>query len=125
MLSLNLDDVILIDEFCKMHGASLTAEKMKKQSGAFSVVMEHEKVKNNQSIHYAKADRITPITYVAIDILKPSPKTFIKVQHYLHEKNAGESSISILTRPGCRLFDIYKEQIETLWEKRRPSGTIE
>jgi len=116
ILSLNIENNAQMQEFCLMHGVRLTPEKLAQQNAVFRIVMEDERVKSNKHIHFATADRITPVVFVAVDILKQSENTFIKAQHYLHEKNAGGESISIVTKPGCELFDLYKEQIETLWK---------
>lgn len=68
------------------------------------------------NITFAVSDRIMPITFVAIDINKITSSTMIKVQHYLYEKEADQATVSYIVKPGNPMFDLFKEEIQILWD---------
>lgn len=68
------------------------------------------------NITFAVSDRIMPITFVAVDINKITSNTMIKVQHYLYEKEADQATVSYIVRPGNPMFDLFKEEIQILWD---------
>lgn len=83
----------------------------------------YKTLKNNRNMHFAVSDRIMPISYFAVDIKHISSKSFIRVQHYLHEKEADTSTVTYIVKPGSPLFELYREQIDILWENSIKSGT--
>lgn len=73
-------------------------------------------LKDCSNITFAVSDRIMPITFVAVDINKITSSTMIKVQHYLYEKEADQATVSYIVRPGNPMFDLFKEEIQILWD---------
>lgn len=123
-LVLNISDEIILNGFRQMRykdNLIHTNQRYINQASLFKDLYHNLYQKKN--FEFAVSDRITPISYFAIDIQKISPKTFIRVQHYLHEKEADDTSVTYIVRPGNPLFDIYKEQIEILWNNAETKNT--
>jgi hypothetical protein len=59
-----------------------------------------------------------PMSFFAVDIFTPSENSFIKVEHYLHDKETKEASLVYIIKPTHIYFETMKEQIiEILWKR--------
>jgi len=75
------------------------------------------------NVHFGVADRITPMAFVAIDVERLSESSIIRIQHYLHENEADQATVSYVVRPGSPVYTLYADQIRILWEAAIKKGT--
>jgi len=122
LLSMDYNDVGVIQHFCRIIGDSLVYENMKSQDDAFQTLFRNDnRIKDKNNITIRKIDRVTPIVYFGADLgsdFKGTSSSYIKVQHYLHEK-PGSDAINYIVKPTDKLFEYYLEQIKVLWEKAK------
>jgi hypothetical protein len=115
MLRLDIENEKILTAFRGMRYKNRTNDRY---VNMFKVVKENLLPELKDRVEFAIADRVTPMAFFAVDILTISDSTFIKVQHYLHEKEAATETISYVVKPGSPIFPILKNQIEILWENR-------
>ena len=124
MLVLNLEDEAVLDGFRRMRymdNQTHTNQRYINQGNLFKDL--YNTLSPHDNFSFGVSDRITPISYFAVDIQRISKNSFIRVQHYLHEKESDDSCITYIIRPGHPFFDIYKEQIEILWQNSIKENT--
>lgn len=80
-------------------------------------------LKEKPNISFGVADRITPMAFVAIDVKRLSENSMIRVQHYLHESEADQATVSYVVRPGSPVYALYAQQISILWDAANTTGT--
>lgn len=80
-------------------------------------------LKGRPNTQFAVADRITPMAFLAVDVERISENSLIRVQHYLHENEADQATVSYVVRPGSPVYKLYAEQIKILWEASIKEGT--
>ncbi len=76
----------------------------------------YKALRDKPNIDFGVSDRITPITFIGVDVYKLSESSLIRVQHYLYESEADQATVSYVIRPSCPLYSLYAEQIKILWE---------
>lgn len=121
IMTLDIGNSDILTSFTKMRYQKGSNQRYIALSNVFKDLYSAVRAKSN--FKFSVSDRITPMSFFAVDIQQPSCNTFIRVQHYLHEKEAKEATISYIIKPGCPLFDVVKDQIEILWENSKKSGT--
>jgi hypothetical protein len=111
----NLFDREILNGYARMRYKSL---KIEKYTAARQLVLNDffNALGNKKGISIALSDRITPMAFFAVDILKESDASFIMVQHYLHERDSLYETISYVTKPGSPVYETAKGQIEELWK---------
>jgi hypothetical protein len=80
-------------------------------------------LQDRANMHFGVADRITPMAFVAIDVERLSENSMIRVQHYLHENEADQATVSYVVRPGSPVYTLYADQIRILWDAAVRKGT--
>lgn len=120
LLTMDYDDEEVVNQFCKMAGKGICYSDMKKQDNQFKELYENEKIYNNSHIEVRKINILMPVAYFAVDLGEHfnniSNNSYIKVQHYLHEKS-GSQCPNYIIQSNNDLFSYYLEQIEILWSK--------
>ena len=59
-----------------------------------------------------------PMSFFAVDLFTPSEKSFIKVEQYVHGKHPPDLTVAYIIKPGHFYFNVFKEQIELLWNNK-------
>lgn len=119
LLSMNCSNVNVVDSLCKFIDDGSTYESMKAEDERFRSVYNERQIRDKSNIIVRKVNHIMPIAYIGIDLEYPTDKSYIKVQHYLHEKH-GSETINYIVKPSDELFAYYREQIDILWRKSIP-----
>jgi len=80
-------------------------------------------LRGRPNMHFGVADRITPMAFMAIDVERLSENSIIRVQHYLHENEADQATVSYVVRPGSPVYALYADQIRILWDAAAKTDT--
>lgn len=80
-------------------------------------------LQEKSNMHFAVSDRIMPMAFVAVDVERLSENSIIRVQHYLHENEADQATVSYVVRPGSPVYTLYADQIKILWDSAVKKGT--
>ncbi len=75
------------------------------------------------NMQFRVADRITPMAFVAVDVERLTEHSLIRVQHYLHENEADQATVSYVVRPGSPVYALYASQIRILWDAAAKNGS--
>lgn len=76
----------------------------------------YNSLQERPNMHFGVSDRIMPMAFVAIDVERLSENSIIRVQHYLHENEADQATVSYVVRPGSPVYALYAQQIKILWD---------
>lgn len=109
-------DANIIEGFRRMRyadGSRHSVQRYVNQANFFKDM--YRALSGRSNIQFGVADRITPMAFLAVDIDQLSENSMIRVQHYLHESEADQATVSYVVRPGSPVFGIYADQIKVLW----------
>lgn len=112
LLSLNLGCPAILNAFTRMRYKDRSCTRYTTMAKTIKTVFYPDL---KDIVEFAVSDRVTPMAFVAIDVDKLSDSSFIKVQHYLHEKEASQKTFSYLVEKDSPVFELFREQVQILW----------
>lgn len=123
-LVLNVADGDTLEGFRRMRYADSVQYSQQRYINQANLFKDfYRALRASPNIQFAVTDRITPMAFVAIDMDRFSENSLIRVQHYLHENEADQATVSYVVRPGNPVYALYSQQIRVLWEAALKDGT--
>lgn len=123
-LLLDVANVDILEGFRRMRYANQIEHSQQRYLNQANLFKDlYNALRKKSNIHFGVADRITPMAFVAIDIGRLSENSMIRVQHYLHENEADQATVSYVIRPGSPVYELYAQQINILWDAATKEGT--
>jgi hypothetical protein len=123
-LLLNVADTDILEGFRRMRYADSLRHSQQRYLNQANLFKDlYSALQGRPNMHFGVADRITPMAFVAVDVERLSENSIIRVQHYLHENEADQATVSYVVRPGSPVYTIYAEQIRILWDAAVKKGT--
>ena len=123
-LLLDVANVDILEGFRRMRYADPSRHSQQRYLNQANVFKDlYSALRGRPNVQFGCADRITPMAFVAVDVNRLSENSLIRVQHYLHENEADQATVSYVVRPGSPVYTIYAEQIRILWNAAAKKGT--
>jgi hypothetical protein len=123
-LLLDVANVDILEGFRRMRYADSLRHSQQRYLNQANLFKDlYNALRERPNMHFGCADRITPMAFVAVDVERLSENSIIRVQHYLHENEADQATVSYVVKPGSPVYTLYAEQIRILWDAAIKKGT--
>lgn len=123
-LVLDVANVDTLEGFRRMRYADATRYSQQRYLNQGNLFKDfYRALRDKGNIKFAVADRIMPMAFIAIDVSRISENSLIRVQHYLHENEADQATVSYVMRPGSTAYSLYASQIKILWDASIKNNT--
>ncbi|WP_433116244.1 hypothetical protein [Micromonospora sp. CA-246542] len=116
-LVLNVGDLDVLEGFRRMRYSDSERHSQQRYLNQANLFKDlYIRLRDSGNIQFAVSDRIMPMAFIAIDVNRLSENSLIRVQHYLHENEADQATVSYVVRPGNPTYTLYASQIKILWD---------
>ena len=121
---LDVENIDVLEGFRRMRYADPVGHSQQRYLNQANLFKDlYRALKGKSNIRFGVSDRITPMAFLAVDVERLSESSIIRVQHYLHENEADQATVSYVVRPGSPVYALYAQQIRILWDAAIKQGT--